>query len=600
MRIRHLPETLVNRIAAGEVIERPAAAVRELVDNAIDSGATRIEIDIRAGGKSLIAVRDDGGGMDAEELSAALDRHATSKLPGDDLVDIRHLGFRGEALPSIASVSRLKISSRLRGASEGWEIDCEAGRKGNPVPSAHPLGTCVEVRDLFFCTPARLKFLKTDRAEYAAVKDVVCRIALGWPGIAFRLIHNGSATLNLPVAPDVAARIAAIFGPEFGAASMPIHAVREGVTLSGRACLPTFHARTAQDQYLFVNGRPVRDRLFGGALRGAYADVLAHDRYPAAALFLTLPPAEVDVNVHPAKAEVRFRDGAFVRGLIVSAIRHALLEHAGSSAGGPSPMSVRTLESFHAPAPAQLSFSAPPPSWSARPLSSPALARTALGGFAPAQPAPDFSYPSGLADSAADSQAEDFPLGVARAQFHETYILAQTRDGVVIVDQHAAHERLVYERLKAQREQAGIEKQGLLSPEIIELDDVQAESLLDQAADLSALGLDIESFGPGAVAVRSIPAILGARADIAGLVRDLAREAAETGTTETLEARLNAVLSSMACHGSVRAGRPMNLEEMNALLRQMEETPLSGQCNHGRPTWIALGLPDIERLFGRK
>ncbi|MCB9978060.1 MAG: DNA mismatch repair endonuclease MutL [Rhodospirillales bacterium] len=607
MRIRHLPETLVNQIAAGEVIERPAAAVRELVDNAIDAGATRIEIDIRAGGKSLISVRDDGGGMDAPELSAALDRHATSKLPDDDLVDIRHLGFRGEALPSIASVSRLKISSRLSGSDAGWEIAAEGGRKETPVPSAHPLGTCVEVRDLFFCTPARLKFLKTDRAEYAAVKDVVCRIALGWPGVAFRLAHNGAVTLTLPAAPDVAARIAAILGPEFGAASMPVHAVREGITLSGRACLPTFHARTAQDQYLFVNGRPVRDRLFGGALRGAYADVLAHDRYPAAALFLTLPPAEVDVNVHPAKAEVRFRDAAFVRGLIVSAIRHALLDHAGSSGGGASsPMSARTLESFRAPEPAQLSFAAPPPSWSARPtasfprFSAPA-ARMALSGFAPAQAEVDISPPSGFSDSAReDDPSEDFPLGVARAQFHETYILSQTRAGVVIVDQHAAHERLVYERLKAQREQAGIEKQGLLSPEIVEMDDVQAESLLDRAGDLAALGLDIEPFGPGAVAVRAVPALLGRGADIAGLVRDLAREATDTGTTETLEARLNAVLSTMACHGSVRAGRRMSVEEMNALLRQMEETPLSGQCNHGRPTWIALGLPDIERLFGRK
>ena len=296
MRIRHLPETLVNRIAAGEVIERPAAAVRELVDNAIDAGARRVEIDIRSGGKSLIAVRDDGGGMSARELEVALDRHATSKLPDDDLVDIRHLGFRGEALPSIASVSRLTISSRMEGASESWEIVCEAGRKAAPTPCAQTEGTCVEVRDLFFCTPARLKFLKTDRAEYAAVKDVVCRIALAWPGIAFRLIHNGVATLTLPAVPDVAARIAAVLGPEFAAASMPIHAVREGVTLSGRACLPTFRARTAQDQYLFVNGRPVRDRLFGGALRGAYADVLAQDCHPAAALFLTLPAADVDVN----------------------------------------------------------------------------------------------------------------------------------------------------------------------------------------------------------------------------------------------------------------------------------------------------------------
>jgi DNA mismatch repair protein MutL len=604
MRIRHLPETLVNRIAAGEVIERPAAAVRELVDNAIDAGARRVEIDIRSGGKSLIAVRDDGGGMSAQELAAALDRHATSKLPDDDLVDIRHLGFRGEALPSIASVSRLRIASRLSGTDESWEIVCEAGRKGAPAPCAHPEGTCVEVRDLFFCTPARLKFLKTDRAEYAAVKDVVCRIALGWPGIAFRLIHNGVATLTLPAVADVAARIAAILGPEFGAASMPVHAVREGVSLSGRACLPTFHARTAQDQYLFVNGRPVRDRLFGGALRGAYSDVLAHDRHPAAALFLTVPAADVDVNVHPAKAEVRFRDAAFIRGLIVGAIRHALLEHAGSAPFGPSsPMSAQTLESFRAPgASTQLSFAALPPSWGVRyaPSVSGSVARTAMSGFAPAENIQEAPCLAGFQDVAGDSSSEHFPLGVARAQFHETYILAQTREGVVIVDQHAAHERLVYERLKAQRAQAGIEKQGLLSPEIVELDDVQTGALLECAASLSALGLDIAPFGPGAVAVRAVPALLGSCADVTGLVRDLAAEAADNGTAQGLESRLNAILSTMACHGSVRAGRRMSVEEMNALLRQMEQTPLSGQCSHGRPTWIALGLSDIERLFGRK
>lgn len=610
MRIRHLPETLVNRIAAGEVIERPAAAVRELVDNALDAGARRIDIDIRAGGKSLIAVRDDGGGMSAEELDAALDRHATSKLPDDDLVDIRHLGFRGEALPSIASVARLTIASRLAGAAESWEIVCEAGRKGAPVPSAQPQGTCVEVRDLFFCTPARLKFLKTDRAEYAAVKDVVCRIALGWPGVSFRLIHNGTTTLNLPAVPDVAVRIAAILGPEFATASMPVHAVREGVTLSGRACLPIFHARTAQDQYLFVNGRPVRDRLFGGALRGAYADVLAHDRHPAAALFLTLSPQDVDVNVHPAKAEVRFRDAAFVRGMIVGAIRHGLLEHAGSAPTGVSlPAGSRVMNSFHAPVPTQTAFPAHPSSWTgwkapaydSGPTPSGPAIRASLDGFAPIPQGARQTEERGLYDGAANlSEPQDFPLGVARAQFHETYILAQTFGGVVIVDQHAAHERLVYERLKAQRAHAGVEKQGLLVPEIVELGDVQAQGLLERAAEISAAGLDIEPFGPGAVAVRAIPALLGCNADIAGLVRDLAREAEEENPAETLETRLNTVLSTMACHGSVRSGRRMSVEEMNALLRQMESTPLSGQCNHGRPTWIALGLTDIERLFGRK
>ncbi len=595
MRIRHLPETLVNRIAAGEVIERPAAAVKELVENALDAGANRIDIDIAQGGKSLIRIADNGHGMSREELTAALDRHATSKLPDDDLLNIHTLGFRGEALPSIASVSRMAIHSRARNAGESWRIECAAGEKGLPEPSAHPGGTVVEVRDLFFATPARLKFLKTERAEYAAVKDAVTRLAMGFPHVSFRLSHDGRTSLNLPAEAkdDLAGRLAAVLGSDFIDSAMRIEAERDGIRLHGYAGLPTYDSGAAQHQYLFVNGRPVRDKLLNGALRGGYADVMARDRQPVAVLFVTLDPEQVDVNVHPAKAEVRFRDSGLVRGLIVSAIRHALLRDGQATA---STVSTAALGAF-----------APQQAMSALPLhrASPASFRPA---YAPAGPglaerhAEAYAPAARMEEPAPQAAAvnENWPLGAARAQLHENYIVAQTPDGMVIVDQHAAHERLVYERFKAQMEAQGIEKQGLLTPEIVDLSDTEAAALLERQEQLARLGLEIEAFGPGSVAVRSVPALLGNGFDIQALVRGLSDELAESGDAAGVEERINLILATMACHGSVRSGRRLNMEEMNALLRQMEQTPSSGQCNHGRPTWIRLSLKDIEKLFGRR
>lgn len=601
MRIRHLPETLVNRIAAGEVIERPAAAVKELVENAIDAGSTRIDIALRDGGKSLIRIADDGHGMDAQELSAALDRHATSKLPGEDLLNIQYLGFRGEALPSIAAVSRLRLASRAAGANDAWEITVEAGDKGPVVPSAQPLGTVVEVRDLFYATPARLKFLKTDRAEYAAVKDTVSRLAMASPHIAFTLTHNGVSSLNLP-ATEAQARLSALLGRDFGDNSLPVTAQRDGVLLSGFAGLPTASRGTAQYQFLFVNGRPVRDRLFTGAVRGAYADVLAGDRHAALVLFLSVPAEDVDVNVHPAKAEVRFRDAAHVRGLIVGALKHTLHEGGLRTATTLSHFALDTMAAANAN-PAQVPA---PPSYRPSGFSERSFAAYAPQHITPVQNTA-FSYapqaraelPPAL-DSAADPVAADYPLGAARAQIHENYIIAQTPAGMVIVDQHAAHERLVYERFKAQMAENGIARQGLLTPEIIDLDEGAAAALLDYAPEFMRLGLDIEPFGAGAVAVRSLPALLGARVDIGGLIRDLADELVDRDSAQGLEERLNHVLATMACHGSVRSGRRLNIDEMNALLRQMEQTPHAGQCNHGRPTWVSLKLSDIEKLFGRR
>jgi DNA mismatch repair protein MutL len=580
MRIRYLPETLINRIAAGEVIERPAAAVKELAENAVDAGASRVEIDIREGGISAITVSDDGFGMNAEELAAALDRHATSKLPGDDLLNIAHLGFRGEALASIAAVARVRISSRERGG-EAWEIVAEGGKKGKPAPSSHPKGTQVEVRDLFFATPARLKFLKSERAEYMAVKDVVTRLAMAFPKIGFKLIHDGANSLNFPPGQDAQSRLAAVLGRDFGDNAMKISAQREGIQVNGYTGLPTLHRGTMQYQYLFVNGRPVRDKLLYGCLRAAYADVLARDRHPVAALFLDLPAEEVDVNVHPAKAEVRFRDVALVRSLIISAIKQALHENgkkSSSSLVAPTLNALRPANS-PAPAPAPLSFSS-------------------YGNLAEA---PHMAYaPSARAEIQVAPEVVSHPLGAARAQIHENYIVAQTEDGLVIVDQHAAHERLVYERFKAQAAEDGVQKQGLLTPEIITLDETRAENLLQHKDTLARLGLEIDAFGADAIAVQAIPALLGPKADITGLVQDLADETLERGEVRGLEEKLNHILATMACYGSIRSGRRMNAEEMNALLRQMEETPKSGQCNHGRPTYIELKLSDIEKLFGRK
>jgi DNA mismatch repair protein MutL len=584
MRIRYLPENLINQIAAGEVIERPAAAVKELVENSIDAGSTKIEIDLREGGKSLIVVSDNGSGMSREELTAALDRHATSKLPDDDLLNIRHMGFRGEALPSIAAVARVKISTHAKNG-EGWEISCEGGKKGKAIPSSHPSGTKIEVRDLFYATPARLKFLKTEKAEYQAVKNSVIHLAMAFPQIAFRLTHNESTGLNLPAVENTQVRLAAILGEEFKDNALVIEAEREHIKLSGYAGLPTFHRGTAQYQYLFVNGRPVKDKLLNACVRAAYADVLARDRHPVIALFLDLSAEEVDVNVHPAKAEVRFRDAGLVRGLVISALKHALHEGGFRSS---STGSLHTLNAFQS---------------RERPFSSysPLVSRTSQ-----LAEAPQLDWNSNIAPSAraeifeAPQQDAAYPLGAARAQIHENYIIAQNEQGLVIVDQHAAHERLVYERFKAQVETHGIEKQGLLTPEIIPLEDDLSEAILKNADDLKKLGLEIEPFGPGVVAVQTIPALLAGRVDVKKLVQDLADELTEHETIGGLGERLNQILSTMACHGSVRSGRRMNAEEMNALLRKMEETPLSGQCNHGRPTYIELKLSDIEKLFGRK
>jgi DNA mismatch repair protein MutL len=595
MTIRLLPPNLVNRIAAGEVVERPAAAVKELVENAIDAGAARIEVHLREGGRALIAVSDDGVGMTSEELVLAVERHATSKLPGDDLLDLRWLGFRGEALPSIAAVSRLAITSRARGAAEAWRLAVEGGAKMPPAPAALPFGTRVEVRDLFYATPARLKFLRGERAEQLACVDAVERLAMAHPAIGFRLLAEGDRPLA-----DVAAepgelfdarlaRLSAVLGRDFAANAMRIAAEREGIRLQGYAGVPTFHRATAQHQYLFVNGRPVRDRLLYGAVRGAYQDFLARDRHPVLALFLDLPPREVDVNVHPTKAEVRFRDAGLVRGLIVGALKHALAE-AGHRAA--TTAADAALGAFR---PGVLGPTSAVPR---------GLAEAAAAYFAPTRdpdtPAlPGLDAPSAPAADAGEAVAS-FPLGVARAQLHATYIVAQTRDGIVIVDQHAAHERLVYERMKAMLENGGVARQGLLLPEVVELEQPAAvERLVARAGELAELGLQLEAFGPGAVIVRAVPALLG-DTDVAGLVRDLADELAELGEAPALKGKLEAVCGAMACHGSIRAGRRLLTEEMNALLRQMEATPYSGQCNHGRPTYVELKLADIERLFGRR
>ncbi len=601
MRIRHLPETLVNRIAAGEVIERPAAAVKELVENAIDAGANRITIEIRDGGKSLIKINDNGSGMSREELVAALDRHATSKLPDDDLLNIEHLGFRGEALPSIASVSRMAIQTHREEQEDSWEIRVEGGKKGEPAPSSYPQGTQIEVRDLFYATPARLKFLKSERAEYGAVKDTISRLAMAFPEISFKLLHNDKTTLNLSTTQGDfldrrRERLTALLGRDFGDNALPIDAEREEIKLTGYAGLPTFSRGTGQYQFLFVNGRPVKDRLLTGALRGAYADLLAHNRHPVAVLFLELPPEQVDVNVHPAKAEVRFRDAGLVRGLIVSAIKHALHENGHQTSTTVSMQALGAIRSdpANAPLPFQRQYGH---SHQSNAVPQGMAERT----YAAYEPQTGLQ-PAARSEIIDNSQPETlaYPLGAARAQLHENYIVAQTQDGLVVVDQHAAHERLTYERFKAQMAESGIEKQGLLTPEIVELEDNEALRLLEHSDELSRLGLEIEPFGSGAVAIRSVPSILGSKTDINALIRDLVDELTERDTVQGLEERINEILSTMACHGSVRSGRRLNTEEMNALLRQMEDTPHSGQCNHGRPTWIELKLTDIEKLFGRR
>lgn len=608
MSIRRLPPQAVNRIAAGEVIERPAAAVKELIENALDAGARRISVRIERGGLGLIAVEDDGAGIPGGELALAVERHATSKLQagegGDvDLLNIHTMGFRGEALPSIGAVARLTMTSRARGASEAWRIDVEGGVLSPVKPAAwaslSESGARVEVRDLFFATPARLKFMKSERAEMMAVSEIVKRLAMARADVAFSLEHDGRVSLRLAAERDPEnegrrARLAAILGAEFAPNCLALDQTRGEVRLSGFAGLPTFHRGTREHQHLFVNGRPVKDKLIVGAVRAAYQDLLARDRHPVAALFLDLPPSEVDVNVHPAKTEVRFRDSALVRGLIVGALSHALAGagHRASTTTAQSALSA--VRSFPSPQPGLRAWGA-------------AEERLAAG---------DFIMPSGRVDSGPrasvsvhdlgetpePSSSEDaryFPLGAARAQVHETYIVAQTEDGIVIVDQHAAHERLVYEHMKEMLANGGVRRQALLIPEVVELDPVECETLGARAEELAQLGLVIEPFGAGAVLVRETPALLG-HIDAAGLLKDLADDIAELGEAHALKERLEDVCSSMACRGSVRAGRRLTGEEMNALLRQMEATPFSGQCNHGRPTYVELKLADIEKLFGRR
>ncbi len=595
MTIRRLPETLINRIAAGEVVERPAAAVKELVENAIDSGATRVDIELREGGVALIAVSDDGGGMSREDLVLAVERHATSKLPDDDLLHIATLGFRGEALPSIGAVARLTLTSRKAGSDSAWALSVEGGQRGDPIPAAHPPGTKVEVRDLFYATPARLKFLKSERTEAAAAIDAVERLALACPSIAFSLTIDGRLVLKLPAAGTGESarleRLVAIIGRDFIANALPLDAARDDVRLTGHAGLPTYHRATGRHQYLFVNGRPVRDKLLGGALRAAYQDLLARDRHPVAALFIDLPLGQVDVNVHPAKAEVRFRDGGSMRGLIIGALRHALAAAGHRAASTPGIAALAALRPADGAATGRLDFAPPRPSLPR------GLAEAAFAYQAPTNEPNRDSQSAGHA-APSESTPTGFPLGMARAQLHDTYIVAQTGDGIVIVDQHAAHERLVFERLKA-GQAGGVRRQPLLVPEVVELGEAASARIVASAAEFAGLGLVVEAFGPGAVVVRETPAPLG-DIDVQGLLRDLADELAETGEALALKDRLNHLCATLACHGSVRAGRRLGPAEMDALLREMEATPHSGQCGHGRPTYVELKLADIERLFGRK
>ncbi|AUM74926.1 DNA mismatch repair endonuclease MutL [Paracoccus jeotgali] len=598
--IRQLDESTANRIAAGEVVERPASAVKELVENALDAGAGRIDVTISDGGKALIRVVDDGCGMTPQDLPLALARHATSKIDGSDLLAIDSFGFRGEALPSLGAVGRLTITSRAEGA-EGAEIGVTAGRMQPLRPAAGNRGTAVELRDLFFATPARLKFLRSTRAETQAVVEVMRRLAMAEPGVGFTLHDDDRLLFRADPEPGdlfdaLHARLARVMGRDFIENAIRIDTEREGVRLQGFAALPTYSRGAAVAQHLFVNNRPVRDKLLTGALRAGYFDVLPGGRHPAAVLFVGCDPHFVDVNVHPAKAEVRFRQPDLVRGLVVSTLRHRL---AGESRRASDTVGAATLAAFR--------------SDSARPMvrgyqmeyrPSTGAIRTAMAGQAPQGFGGDPGFdgfaeaPSGRVEEAPEG-GTDAPLGAARAQLHQNYIIAQTADGMIIVDQHAAHERLVYERLKVQAEQTGIASQALLIPEIVELPEACAARILAVAEDLARLGLHVESFGGNAVAVREIPALLG-RLDAAALIRDIADDLADQGASDRLRARVDAVLSSMACHGSVRSGRRMTADEMNALLREMERTPRSGQCNHGRPTWVKLSLPDIERLFGRK
>jgi DNA mismatch repair protein MutL len=598
MPVRQLSEATINRIAAGEVIERPASVVKELVENALDAGADKIDVLTDGGGRRLIRVTDNGAGMTRADLTLAVERHATSKLDEEDLLAIRTLGFRGEALPSIGAAGRLTITTRHTSEPHAWAIGVDAGVKSAVKPAALSAGTSVEVHDLFHATPARLKFLKTDRTVAEAVRDVVRRLAMSRPDVAFTLAgeERVPATWNAAQGGDARLRrLGDVLGADFRANAVMVNGERDGVRLDGFAGLPTFSKANSLAQYLFVNGRPVRDKLLLGAVRAAYADYLPRDRHPVLAIFVTLDEREVDVNVHPAKTEVRFRDGALVRGLIVRALKEALAREGRRAAttGGSA-----TIAAFRPLGAANRSYP--------RPYAQPNVPSRGgqFGGLGLAE-AVQAAFDTG--GPAADARVESFapqpdliekPLGAARAQVHETYIVSQTRDGLVIVDQHAAHERIVYERMKASLEKSGVARQILLIPEIVELDEADVARLAARAGELARFGLLIEPFGPGAVAVRETPSLLG-EIDARSLLQDLAEHMAEWDEALPLERRLLHVAATMACYGSVRAGRKLKPDEMNALLRDMEAVPNSAQCNHGRPTYVELKLADIERLFGR-
>ncbi|MCK9540464.1 MAG: DNA mismatch repair endonuclease MutL [Novosphingobium sp.] len=602
--IRRLPEELVNRIAAGEVVERPASALKELVENALDAGASRIVVKLGGGGLDLIEVTDDGCGMAPGEMCLALERHATSKLP-ESLVGseghierVTTLGFRGEALPSIASVARLTLESRPREVSEGWRIVVDHGAAVEEGPAGLPPGTRIRVENLFGKVPARRKFLRSARSEYAACLDVVRRLAMARPDSGFVLEHDGRQVLSVQAGDSLPQRVARLVARELAEDGVVIEAERGAARLGGVAGLPTFNRGVADHQYLFVNGRPVKDRVLIGAVRGAYADMLARDRHAVLALFLDLPPEDVDVNVHPAKTEVRFRDPAFVRGFIVGALRHAL-ENAGQrSARSPAASAMdlwQTEPVADRPAPSLGSLFA---RQHYEPRARVSEAGTAWRGHEQAVMAP----PAARAEEAEEppGDAASFPLGVARGQVARTYIVAEAEDGLVIVDQHAAHERLMLERLRAAgADEAAAASQALLLPEVVELDEPSCDRLEERAAQLAGFGLAVERFGPAAMLVRAVPAPL-AGGDVEALVRDVADDLAQNGDALLLGERLDHVLATMACHGSVRAGRALSVAEMNALLREMERTPRSGQCNHGRPTWVKLAHADIEKLFGRR
>lgn len=579
MSIRRLPPELINRIAAGEVVERPASALKELVENSLDAGASQISVRISAGGLELVEVADDGSGMTRDEMRLALERHATSKLPDDAIARVTSFGFRGEALPSIASVSRLTLESRVRGA-DGWRIEIDHGERISEGPAALPPGTRIRVEGLFDKVPARRKFLRSPRAEYAACLDAVKRLAMARSDVGFTLAHDGRRILTLqPV--DPASRVAELLTHELDRHGIGIDCAREGLRLTGVISLPTFNRGMADQQYLFVNSRPVKDRLLVGALRAAYRDLIARDRHPIAALFVDVPLDEIDVNVHPAKTEVRFRDPAAVRGLIIGGLRHALDSESQRSAAreqAAAPVMWTTSTSYE-----------PEPG---------------LGsGIAAVQEEQQFVAPVTFAPQARAEAAvqpvQSYPLGVARGQVAATYIVAEAEDGLVIVDQHAAHERLVLERMRSARDGGAVPRQALLIPDVVELDEPDCDRLEAAAAELSELGLELERFGATTILVRAVPAALG-KTETAGLLMDLAGEIAELGGPLSLRDKLDHVFATMACHGSVRAGRILSVAEMNALLREMEITPRSGQCNHGRPTWVKLGHAEIERLFGRK